>query len=155
MRINKYVTQLNDDGQTVLMKECSTNYPNRDKLSSPEDVVWVMQDVFSLNRCAEEYIYMIGLNSACRPIAFFEISHGTVNTSLMQPREVLIRALLCGAVSIIICHNHPSRCPVPSENDIRLTERLREACDLVGIILHDHIIIGSNNYTSFREAKLL
>lgn len=155
MRVNKYATRINEEEQTILVKECSTNYTGVKRLSSPKDIVQTMQDVFSLGICAEEYIYMIGLNNACNPIGFFEISHGTVNTCLLQPRELLIRALLSGASGIIICHNHPGNCPVPSQKDIDTTKRLKEACDLIGIMLHDHIVISRNSYLSFNEAGLL
>lgn len=155
MRINKYAARISDEGQTVLVKECSTNYADVKRLSSPKDIFKIMQDVFSLDKCAEEYTYMISLNYACYPVGFFEVSHGTVNSSLLQPREVLIRALLSGATGIIICHNHPSSCPVPSQKDIDVTNKLKESCDLIGIILHDHVIIGNNSYLSFKEAGLI
>lgn len=155
MRVNTYTTRINEEKQTILVKECSTNYTGVKRLASPKDIAQTMQDVFSLNKCAEEYVYMISLNSACNPIGFFEVSHGTVTSSLLQPRELLIRALLSGATSIIICHNHPSSCPVPSQKDIDVTQNLKKSCDLIGIILHDHIIIGDNSYLSFKEAGLL
>ncbi len=155
MRVNKYTIRINDEEQTTLVKESSTNYTGVKRLSSPKDIAKIMQDVFSLNKCAEEYVYMISLNSACNPVGFFEVSHGTVNASLLQPRELLIRALLSGATGIIICHNHPSSCPIPSQKDIEITQKLKESCDLIGIMLHDHIIIGDNSYLSFNEAGLL
>lgn len=155
MRVNKYTTRINEEEQTILVKECSTNYTGIKRLSSPKEIAKIMQDVFSLGMCAEEYVYMIGLNNVCNPVGFFEISHGTVNSCLLQPRELLIRALLSGASGIIICHNHPGNCPVPSQKDIDITHKLKEACDLIGIIFHDHIIISRNSYLSFSEAKLL
>lgn len=155
MRINTYVTHINQDGQNILVKENSTNYTNVKLLSSPETIVEVMTKVFHLDKYSEEYVYMIALNSKCSAIGFFQISHGTVNSSLVQPREVLIRALLVGAAGIIICHNHPSGYPLPSEMDIQVTTKLKEACELIGIILHDHIIIGNGSYLSFKEAELL
>lgn len=155
MRINTYSTHINQDGQNILVKESTVNYTSVKMLSSPEKIVEIMQEVFNLNKFGEEYVYMIALNSKCSPIGFFQVSHGTVYTSLLQPREVLIRALLVGATGIIICHNHPSGYPLPSEMDIKVTTKLKEACELIGIILHDHIIIGSGSYLSFQEAKLL
>lgn len=155
MRINTYSTHINQDGQNILVKESSVNYTSVQMLSSPEKIVEIMQEVFNLNKYSEEYVYMTALNSRCSPIGFFQVSHGTVNTSLLQPREVLIKALLVGAAGIIICHNHPSGYPMPSEMDIKITEKLKEACKLTGIALHDHIIIGDNCYLSFQESGLL
>ncbi len=155
MRINTYSTHINQDGQNILVKESTVNYTSVKMLSSPEKIVEIMQEVFNLNKFSEEYVYMIALNSKCSPIGFFQVSHGTVYTSLLQPREVLIRALLVGATGIIICHNHPSGYPIPSEMDIKVTAKLKEACELIGVILYDHIIIGNDSYLSFQEAKLL
>ena len=78
-----------------------------------------------------------------------------MNASLISPRELFIEALNCGAVSIVLLHNHPSGDPAPSENDFYLTKRIKEAGKLIGIELLDHIIIGNNCYISFAQEKLL
>ena len=83
------------------------------------------------------------------------ISKGTVNASLATPREIFIEALRYQAVSLILVHNHPSGDPTPSRADILLTKRLKEAGDLVGITLIDHIVIGDRRYLSFREENLM
>ena len=83
------------------------------------------------------------------------ISRGTVNASVMTPREILIEALRCCAVSMVLVHNHPSGDPSPSRADLMLTERVKEAGVLIGITLIDHIIIGDRRYLSFREQKIL
>lgn len=155
MRINTYTTHINEDEQNFLVKESSVNYTNVKRLSSPSEIVEVMQNVFHMGKCGEEHVYMIGLNSRCVSVGFFEISHGTVSASLIQPREVLIRALLAGASGIILCHNHPGNSPTPSRLDGELTSKLGQACGLVGIMLHDHIIVCRETYFSFREAGLL
>ena len=76
---------------------------------------------------------------------------GTVNATLVSPRELFLEALKKNAVSIILLHNHPSGDPTPSQEDILLTQRVRKAGDLIGIELLDHIIIGDNRYISLRE----
>lgn len=83
------------------------------------------------------------------------LSKGTVNASLISPREVLIQALRHGAVTMILVHNHPSGDPTPSKEDAALTKRLSQAGSVVGIPLIDHIIIGDLQYLSFREKDLL
>ena len=79
-----------------------------------------------------------------------EISKGTVNCSLVSPREVFLCALRRRSVSIALMHNHPSGNPLPSTEDIIITKRLREAGDLIGIGLLDHIILGDRTAFSFR-----
>ena len=78
-----------------------------------------------------------------------------MNASLISPRELFIEALNCGAVSIVLLHNHPSGDPTPSESDILLTKRIKDAGDLIGITLLDHIIIGNNCYISFSEQQMI
>ena len=82
-------------------------------------------------------------------------SKGTVNASLVTPRELFIEALQKNAVSIIILHNHPSGDPSPSREDMLTTKRIQDAGALIGIELLDHIIIGNNCYISFREEGML
>ena len=90
-----------------------------------------------------------------RIIGESNISKGTVNASLISPRELFIEALEYGAVSIILLHNHPSGDPTPSSEDVLLTKRVKTAGDLIGIELLDHIIIGNNCYISFAEQKMI
>ena len=95
------------------------------------------------------------LNTKSKLIGETDISKGTVNASLVSPRELFIEALEKNAVSIILMHNHPSGDPTPSKNDILLTKRVTDAGNLIGIELLDHIIIGNNCYISFAEQRLL
>lgn len=83
------------------------------------------------------------------------LSVGTVNSSLVSPREIYLKALQRQAVNIIILHNHPSGDATPSDEDFRTTKRVAECGNMLGIYLADHIIIGDNNYTSFREKGIL
>jgi DNA repair protein RadC len=83
------------------------------------------------------------------------ISVGTINASLVHPREVYKRAILESAVWLIIAHNHPSGDNEPSEEDLKVTERLVDAGKILGIELLDHIILGSKPYYSFREKGIM
>lgn len=83
------------------------------------------------------------------------LSRGTVNASLVSPREIFVEALKYGAVSIALVHNHPSGDPTPSKEDILITKRIKEVADLVGIPLIDHIIIGDNKYISMKVRGIL
>lgn len=103
----------------------------------------------------QENIKLLMLNSKSMLLGESNISKGTVNASLISPRELFIEALECGAVAIILLHNHPSGDPTPSQTDILFTKRVKEAGALIGIELLDHIIIGNNCYTSFAEQQRL
>lgn len=83
------------------------------------------------------------------------LSVGTINASLVSPREIFRKALQNQAVHIILLHNHPGGDPSPSPEDLRVTRRIRETGDMIGIPLTDHIIIGDNRYFSFQEKEML
>ena len=104
MRIQKSSIVLDDNYKNVLVKDFAKNYSGVDDLQSPENIVQVMNDVFNISNLPEEYLYLICMTGRCKPISFFEVSHGTFNSSLVGCREILIRALLCGATNIIIIH---------------------------------------------------
>ncbi|MDP2083641.1 MAG: DNA repair protein RadC [Gemmobacter sp.] len=88
-------------------------------------------------------------------IADEEQARGTVDHVPVYPREVVKRALELDASALILVHNHPSGDPTPSEADISMTSRIREACDSLGLVLHDHIIVGRSRETSFRAQGYL
>ena len=99
----------------------------------------------------EHFVVML-LNSKNRIIGINTVSIGSLSSSLAHPREVLKPAILCNAAAIIVAHNHPSGEVEPSREDIEITKRLQGACDLLGIKLLDHIVIGDNGrWCSFQE----
>lgn len=102
-----------------------------------------------------EYIFLLLLDSGLHLIEERILSKGTVNASLLSPREVFINAFQGKAANIMLLHNHPGGNPTPSENDLRITERVREVGQMVDIPLFDHIIIGDNSYFSFQESHLM
>lgn len=113
---------------------------------------YVMEE---LRHKKQEHIKVLMLDGKDRLIGETNISKGTVNASLLSPRDLFIEALKKEAVSVIIIHNHPSGDPTPSAGDVRITRRVKEAGDLVGVELKDHIIIGDNRYISFLEQKMM
>ena len=152
MRMTKYKTKLTENKRIVLEKEVSVNVPNEvGVIRSPEDADTLARGFLRIHEESEEYLYMMCLNTKNRIVGIFEISHGTVNSSVFGVREILQKALLANAVSIIMVHNHPSGDPSPSREDITVTERLSEGGKLVGIDLLDHIIVGDIGYTSLKE----
>lgn len=154
MRIQKSSIVLDGNYKNVLVKDFAKNYSGVDDLQSPENIVKVMNDVFNISNLPEEYLYLICMTCRCKAISFFEVSHGIYNTALVNCREILIRALLCGATNIVVIHNHPSGNPEPSTEDVKITKKIKEASDLIGIQFSDHIIIGRDGYYSFNEEKI-
>lgn len=102
-----------------------------------------------------EHIMLLLLDSGLHLIEERMLSKGTVNASLVSPREVFIQALQVQAAGIMLLHNHPGGNPLPSENDIRVTERIGNIGMMMDIPLYDHIILGDNQYFSFKESKLM
>ena len=140
-----------------VVKEKEVNYDWADKkINSPEKVAEVAINVLGLHEQAEESFYIFTLDTKNKINGIFEVSKGSLNSSIVHPREVFKRALLQNANSIILLHNHPSSDPTPSKEDIDITNRLIEAGDLLGIRVLDHLIIGDeNNYISFKEKTLM
>lgn len=151
VRMIKYKTRLTENKRVTLEKEVSTNHPELSyAIKSPDDAVTVGRGFMRIHEEPEEYMYMICMNTKNKIIGVFEISHGSVNSSIVNPREVFQKALLANAVSIIVMHNHPSGDPTPSREDIEVTKRLVEAGKIVGVEVLDHIIIG-DRYNSLKE----
>lgn len=119
-------------------------------IKSPSDIL--NMDIRSyLEQQEQENFVVIALDGSHKVTSVRVVSVGTVNKSLVHPREVFRYAIMENASAIIICHNHPSGSIKPSEDDCKTTEILKKASDLLGIILLDHIIIANGSYYSFLE----
>ena len=121
-------------------------------IHSPDDVY----DLFK-NECElieQEYFSVLYLNTKYRVINKETIFKGSLNTSVVHPREILNRALLSSCCAMICVHNHPSGDPMPSNEDLDVTRRINEGANLLGIDLLDHIIIGNNRYISMKELDM-
>ncbi|MEX2014829.1 MAG: DNA repair protein RadC [Candidatus Saccharimonadales bacterium] len=121
-------------------------------LDSAEKVVKELKDIRDKK---QEYFICLTLDGANRLIAKRTISIGTLTASLVHPREVFADAITDRAASIIVAHNHPSGTLRPSKEDTNITERLKEAGEIIGIGLLDHVIITKNDYISYAEKGLL
>ena len=99
---------------------------------------------------AKEHFITLHLDGKNRIVAMDKVSSGSLNQSIVHPREVFKTALLSSAAAIILIHNHPSGDPAPSQEDIDVTRRLTEAGGILGIKVLDHIVVG-NTYHSFTE----
>jgi len=114
------------------------------------EIVYTYYHSFLQTR-GQEHFYCLYLDSQKRVLESKLLFLGTLNYSLVHPREIFLEAYMNHAVSIICVHNHPSGNPNPSRQDIELTKRLLEIGNLMGIPIDDHIIIGRNSYYSFFE----
>ncbi|HEY8362708.1 MAG TPA: DNA repair protein RadC [Tissierellaceae bacterium] len=123
------------------------------KISNPSTIANLFMD--EMRYLQKEHFRILLLDTKNQIIATEEISIGTLNASIVHPRDVFRAAIKRNANSIILLHNHPSGDPTPSNEDINITRRLLEAGNLMGIKVLDHIIIGDNKYVSFKEANLI
>jgi len=121
------------------------------ELVDPEKVYRLIKS--KLKDYHKEHFYIIVLNSRNHSIA--EVSVGSLNASIVHPREVFAEAIKNKAASVIFAHNHPSGDPEPSEGDLLITEKLVEAGKILEIEVVDHIIVAGDNFLSFKERKLL
>lgn len=122
------------------------------KFTHPQSVASYYMQEFRLKK--REELLLIMLDTKGKLLKDAVISSGTINYSILDPREVFVTAFQYHAVQIILLHNHPSGDPTPSQEDILATKRIKEAGEIVGIELIDHIIIGDNHYISMSEQRL-
>lgn len=124
-----------------------------DRITSPRMIADTYMDEY--RGLEVEHFDVLLLNTKNVVIEKVNIGKGTVNAALVHPREVFKEAIRKSANSIILLHNHPSGYSWPSDEDRKITDRLVETGNVVGIRVLDHIVIGDNEYTSFKEDKLL
>lgn len=129
-----------------LVQETSKKYDgNLKAINSTGTATLAFNDIFYLRNQAEEVLALLCLDTKNRIIGAFEVSRGTLNSSTAHPREILKRALLMNSARIMLGHNHPSGILTPSDADNAFTERMKEAGELVGIELLDHVIVANGN----------
>ncbi|NLH45487.1 MAG: DNA repair protein RadC [Acholeplasmataceae bacterium] len=125
----------------------------RDSITSPEDGVALLMP--RLRYESKEHFVVVLLNSKNKVLEIKQISEGSLNSSVVHPREVFAPAVLHHAAAILTAHNHPSGDPTPSKEDKDLTNTLVQAGKYMGIPVLDHIIIGDAKYFSFKEHSYL
>ncbi|MEK7347516.1 MAG: DNA repair protein RadC [Candidatus Eisenbacteria bacterium] len=118
----------------------------------PEQIYDLTRDIRAANR---EHFVGFYLNSRHQVLRRDIISIGSLNASIVHPREVYLPAIALSAASLVLAHNHPSGDPTPSEEDLAITRRLHEAGRLLGIELVDHVVVARDAFASFRERRLL
>jgi DNA repair protein RadC len=138
---------------TLAARFQSRKLEHLDRFTSPRHVFDYFHHEFRDSR--KEYFLILLLDGKNRIIRRVQISEGSLNQSIVHPREVFSPAVKESAAAIILVHNHPTGDPAPSSEDIAITRRLREAGEIMGIKVLDHIIIGDGEFVSFVERGLL
>jgi DNA repair protein RadC len=137
---------------TTVSEEISTYLSPDTRYTTPSQIFeafrFLMQET-------KEYFITLHLDGKNRISCLDVVSIGSLNQSIVHPREVFKTALLSSAAAIILVHQHPTGDPSPSSEDIAITRRLKEAGDIIGIKILDHCIIGKDDYISFVEKGLL
>jgi len=122
------------------------------KINSPKSVAHVINTVFdTLERDTQENFGILLLDNKHKIIGAELITRGTSTNTLVSPLDIFQRALLIGANALVVFHNHPSGDTTPSSEDLGLTDRIKKGCELLGLRLLDHVIIGDGEYTSFMD----
>lgn len=122
-------------------------------IRSPHDVAALLSE--DLRYLQKEHFVCLFLNTKNHVIAQETLSMGSLNASIVHPREVFRAAIKRSSASIICVHNHPSGDPTPSPEDVQITERLVQAGEIVGIEVLDHVIIGDQRFVSLKELGLM
>jgi DNA repair protein RadC len=131
----------------------SDNGGTRTTLRTPEDAARLV--IPRLRDLTHEVFAVLVLDTQNGVLATVELSRGTLNASLVHPREVFKAAIDHVGAAVLVVHNHPSGNPEPSGEDIAITHQLVEAGKILGIPLHDHLIVGGNSYVSLAERGVL
>ena len=129
------------------------------KIKKAEDVIWYVREFYGpyLRDAKKEFFSVILLDIRNKPIQNVELSKGSVNASIVDPKEIIKEATLNSASSIILVHNHPSGDSEPSQEDLDITNRIIKSCELMGVKVLDHVIIGKNeeDFFSFAQKGLI
>lgn len=134
-----------------LVREKTYKYETEGPIVSKDTVANFFSNIMNLEDSAEESFNMLCLDTKNHVIGVFEVSRGTINASVVHPRECFKRAISCNANALIFAHNHPSGDSSPSKEDIEITRRLEKVGNILGIKVLDHLIIGYGTHTSLKE----
>jgi len=138
-----------------LVQEKSGLYDLDKKITSSTQAADICRQLYDMHDLPYEKMVMLTLNTQHNVVGCFEVSRGTVDESMIYPREIATRALLTNAKAVIIAHNHPSGSLNPSRADIDVTQKIKDVLTLLGINLLDHIIVAHDRTYSMAEKGLL
>lgn len=136
-----------------LVREPGTATRPAVRIRGPSDVQRLL--IERVRQLDQEAFYVVALDAQSQVRAVHEVTRGTLNSSLVHPREVFRAAILAGAAGIILVHNHPSGDPTPSADDRAVTRQIVDAGRLLDVPCYDHVVLAGERYVSFAEAGLL
>lgn len=138
---------------TIKMEKVKSMLVENKQISSPDDVFRIVNKY--LDGADREHLVLLTLDTKNKITSINTVSIGSINTSIVHPREVFKTAILSNASSVILTHNHPSGDVTPSKEDIDITNRIKECGRILGIELLDHVIIGDDKYSSLKEKGII
>lgn len=137
-----------------MVKESRMKYEIEDVVFSPAKVAFIAREF--IGNSDREHCIVLCLDSKNKINSINTLSIGSLNSSIVNPREVFKTAILSNAASVILAHNHPSGDPTPSNDDISMTQRLAEAGAILGIDVIDHVIVGDgSNFVSLKKQSYI
>lgn len=157
-KVKKSVIRENEPRKRVnivtvkMVKEASLLYKDR-TIRSPQDAADLFRQY--MGDADREHFVVMALNTKNQPTAIHTCHIGSLNASLVHPREVMKIAILSNAAAIMIGHNHPSGDASPSQEDVNVTRKLQNACKTMEVELLDHIVLGDPSYCSLKEKGYL
>lgn len=155
MKVKEFMIYLNEDQSPYLTaKNSDVEIDGRETYCMPQQF-YQMALQSDMHKHGFESAYAVFMNQKNKILGMSEISRGSLTNSIVPIREVIQTAMLSGAIHIILMHNHPSGDCTPGEQDMVVTKRLKEALDLCGLYLTDHIVVTRNGYFSFLEHAFL
>ena len=155
MNAAKYRMEFDSNKLPSLVKD-SEYTTSQMEINTQVKLYEVLRETVHIDKLCEQHVYLVCPSSALTPpVCIFEISHGTVNASLISPREIIQRVLMCGGKTFFIIHNHPSSDCNPSEDDVKACKRLKTSAEIMGLFLADFMITGDLVYYSFLEEGIL
>ena len=150
-----YGVDLDSNRHPVLVRETEVDYA-ASRVECSATAVEILNSCFHADRKAEEFVFMAALDARKDVLGLFSVAHGQADSCGISPREIFLRALLSGAASVVVAHNHPSGDASPSSCDDEFTQRVREAGNTLGIEIDDSIVIGrAGTYYSYRDSGRL
>ena len=152
--VARYNLEMNKNLIPQLVKEQEYDY-ECDFLDNPEKIMNMLNVCMNLRYQCEERVVLFCCNTRLSPPhTFFEVAHGTSDTCMVTPKEILQRVLMAGALRFFLVHNHPSQNLQPSQVDIMFADQMLDASATIGVQMLDFLIVG-DGYYSFKENQML
>lgn len=134
--------------RVTLVQESTLSVPSR-LVQAPGDAAEILRS--AIGQADREHFVALHMDTRNRVTGVHVVSVGSLNASVVHPREVFKASILANAAAVLVGHNHPSGDETPSQEDIAITHRLRQAGELLGIPVLDHIVLGATTFYSFKE----